>query len=228
MDSNTAYKIVLFAAAKNKQNGYISPEDFNTVLMPVAQRGYLDYLLGEYQKYQIKRPIAVVEFGQNERIRDSISPLIYNTILPISSTTGISALPSDYEYIDAMWGVYGNYNIRFAQQDRLDSYIHSSIDTVASNPVYIIRHEGFQFFPDRPYNENQAKMSYVRTPPAIVWGYSLDSNNRPVYNPALSQQPVWSDTDMIQILVRALALVGVNLQMNVLIGYANEIKANGQ
>lgn len=227
MDANVAFKIILYATAKNKQDGYISPEDFNTVLMPVAQRSYLDYLLGEYQKYQTRRPIAVVEFSQNERIRDSISPLIYNSILPINSTTGLAFQPSDYEYIDAMWGVYGNYNIRFAQQDRLDSYIHSSIDTVATNPVYLIRHEGFQFFPDRPFGENQAKMSYVRTPPAIVWGYVLDSNGIPVYNPATSQHPVWSDTDMMQIIVRALALVGVNLQLNVVIGYANEIKNNG-
>lgn len=228
MDVNVLYKTILFAVAKNKQNGYLSPEDFNTVLMPSAQRGYLDYLLGEYQKYQIRRPIAVVEFGQNERVRESISPLIYNAILPISSTTGISPFPSDYEYGDNVWGVYGNYNIKFIQQDRLDSYIHSDIDPVVTNPVYLIRHEGFQFFPDRPFGENQAKMSYVRTPPAIVWGYDLDSNNRPVYNAAKSQQPVWGDSDIYQIIVRALALVGVNLQIPIVMGYANDIKTNGQ
>ena len=228
MDVNVAYKTVLYACAKNKSQGYVSPEDFNTVLMPLAQNSYLDYLLGEYQKYLPQRPIAVVEFGQNERVRDSISPLIYNTILPINSTTGIASRPSDYEYVDNMWGVYGLYNIRFVQQDRLDSFVHSSIDPVVQNPVYLIRHEGFQFFPERPYGENQAKMSYVRTPPAIVWGYVLDSNNRPVYNPATSQQPIWSDSDMMNVLVRALAIVGVNLNLSVLIGYANEIKQNGQ
>lgn len=228
MDVNVLFKIIRFAVAKNISQGYVSPEDFNTVLMPTAQRNYLDYLLGEYQKYLPQRPIAVVEFGQNERIRDSISSLIYNTILPITPITGISAPPSDYEYVDNMWGVYGNYNIRFVQQDRLSDYIHSSIDPVRENPVYLIRHEGFQFFPDRPYGENQAKMSYVRTPPAIVWGYTLDSNNRPVYNPATSQQPVWSDSDIYQIIVRALLLLGVNLQLGVVMQYANEIKEKGQ
>ena len=227
MDVNEVYRVCLYATAKNKQNGYLSPDDFNLVINQ-GQRMYLDFLLGEYQKYLPQRPIAVVEFGQNERVRDSISPLIYNTILPINSTTGIAPRPSDYEYVDNMWGVYGLYNIRFVQQDRLDSFVHSSIDPVVQNPVYLIRHEGFQFFPERPYGENQAKMSYVRTPPAIVWGYVLDSNNRPVYNPATSQQPIWSDSDMMNVLVRALAIVGVNLNLSVLIGYANEIKQNGQ
>jgi hypothetical protein len=228
LDVNQVYKLVLYCAAKNLSQGYVSPEDFNTVIMPLGQRSYLDYLLGEYQKYQIQRPIAVVEFGQNQRIRDSISPLIYNTILPVNSTTGIASRPSDFEYTDAMWGVYGNYNIRFIQQDRYSAYKYSEIDPVVENPVYLLRHEGFQFFPERPYGENQAAMSYVRTPPSIVWGYDLDSNGIPVYNPSKSQDPVWSDTDMLQIIVRGLQAVGVSLQLGVLIQYSQEIKNGGQ
>lgn len=226
MTVDEIYKIILFACAKNKSQGYISPDDFNNVLMPVAQRSYLDYLLGEYQKYQIRRPISIVEFGQNERVRQSISPLIYGTVLNVYAN-GTVGFPSDYEYIDAMWSVYGSYNVRFIQQDRQDDYLHSEIDPIVTNPVYLINHEGFQFFPDRPYGENQAKMSYVRTPPSIIWGYDYDSNNRPVWNPMKSQEPVWGDTDMMNIIVRALALVGVNLQLNVVIGYSNEIKNGG-
>ncbi len=225
MDANVVYKTVLYAAAKNKQQGYVSPEDFNTVLMPAAQKGYLDYLLGEYQKYQVQRPIAVVEIGMNARIRQSLAPLIYGVILSPNAGTGIAPFPSDYEYPDAMWGVYGYYNIKFIQQDRLDSYLHSSIDPVVQNPVYLIQHEGFHFFPQ---DIGMTRMSYVRTPPSIVWGYTLDSNNRPVYNPLTSQDPVWGDTDMMEIIVRALALVGVNLQVGAVMQYANEVKNGGQ
>lgn len=221
------YVIMQYCVGKNQSQGYLSPEDFFQSVNS-AQQQYLDYLLGEYQKYQIRRPIAVVEFGQNERIRDTISPLIYSAILPISSTTGIASRPSDYEYVDAMWSVYGNYNIKFTQQDRLDDYVHSEIDPVVTNPVYLIQHEGFRFFPDRPYGENQAKMSYVRTPPSIVWGNVPDSNGIPVWNPSTSQNPVWSDTDCFQIIVRALLLVGVNLNYNSVVSYSNDIKQTGQ
>ena len=224
MDVNVCYKIVLYAVAKNLQNGYVSPEDFNTILMPTAQRSYLDYLLGEYQKYQNKRPISAVEIGQNQRITQSLSPLIYGTILTVNSS-GVSAFPSDYEYSNAMWDVYGVYNIRFTHQDRQSAWVHSAIDPVVTNPIYLINHEGFLFFPS---HLGQAKLSYVRTPPSIVWGYVLDSNGIPVYNPATSQNPVWGDTDMMQIIVRALALVGVNLQFNTVLGYASDIKNNGQ
>lgn len=95
MDVNECYRIVLLATAKNKQDGYVSPDDFN-LAMNNGQRMYLDYLLGEYQKYQPQRPIAVVEFGQNERIRESLAPLIYGANLFPNTTTGIAAFPSDY------------------------------------------------------------------------------------------------------------------------------------
>lgn len=228
MTVDQIYRLILYCCAKNRQQGYVSPDDFNQVLMPTAQNSYMDYLLGEYQRYQIQRPIAVVEFGQNERVRQSISPLIYNIVLNINQTTGIAPFPSDHEYNDEMWSLYGLYDIRFIQQDRRNSYVRSVIDPVTENPVYLLRNEGFWFEPVNPYDRDQARLSYVRQPPSIFWGYDLDGNGRPVYNPALSQQPVWGESDLLNIVVRALQLVGVNLQLGVVIQYAQEIKNTGQ
>lgn len=224
MDVNAVYELVLFACAKNSQQGYISPDDFNRTIN-MAQRSYLDYLLGEYQKYQIKRPIAVVEFGQNARIRESLAPLIYSAFLPVNSTTGIASYPSDFEYADAMWGQYGFYNIKFIQQDRLHPYYRSVIDPIATNPVYLIKHEGFQFYPE---NIGTASLSYVRNPPTILWAYTLDGNDIPVYDPVNSINPVWSDSDILAIIVRALSIIGVNLQLGVVLQYSQEIKNGGQ
>ena len=224
MDVNQVYQVVLYAVAKNKQQGNLSPDDFYTVINQ-AQRSYLDYLMGAYQKYQVGRPIAVVEFGQNQRIRQSLAPLIYGAILNVNAVTGIAPFPSDYEYPDAMWGQYGFYKIKFIQQDRQDATIHSAIDPIATNPVYLIQHEGFQFFPE---NIGVANMSYIRTPPSIVWGWTYDSNGRKVYDPTTSQQPIWAETDILQIIVRALTLCGVNLQLPTVIQYSQDIKNGGQ
>lgn len=224
MDVNQVYQVMLYAVAKNKQQGYMSPDDFYTAIN-TAQRSYLDYLLGEYQKYMVQRPIAVVQFGQNQRIRESLAPLIYGVILSPNAGTGIAPFPNDYEYVDAMWGSASYYNIRFIQQDRLASYLNSKIDPIESNPVFLIQHEGFHFFPQ---TIGGARMSYVRTPPSIVWGYVEDGDGIPVYNPSTSQQPIWSEADMLNIIVRALALVGVNLQLGVVMQYSDNIKNGGQ
>lgn len=223
MNVNQLYQIWKYSISKNLQDGYGSPEDFY-ITINQGQRGYLDFLKGEYQKYQAQRPIAVVEFGQNQMIRQSLAPLIYSVLLSPNTATGIAPFPSDFEYTDAMW-TYGYYNIRFIQQDRLRSYYRSKIDPIAQNPVYLIQHEGFHFFPE---TIGSAQMSYIRTPPSIVWGFDYDSNGLPVWNASKSQDPVWAETDCLQILVRALQLVGVNLQFNTVLQYANEIKTQGQ
>lgn len=224
MNADQVYNVCKYIVSKNLQQGYLSPQDFYTCINQ-AQNEYLDYLLGEYQKFQPGRPIPVVSFGQNEKIRTSLAPLIYGTVLAVNSVTGISPFPSDFEQVDAMWTLYGFYNIRFAQQDSLRSFYRSTIDPIQDNPVYLIKHEGFQFYPETVGN---ARLSYVRTPPSIVWAYVEDSNGVPVYDPSNSQAPVWGDVDMMQIIARAMRIVGVSLQAPDVVNYANEIKYNGQ
>ncbi len=216
------FQIWKLCLAKNNQEGYGTSSNFNLSINQ-AQRMYLDYLTGEYQKYQLQRPIAVVQFGQTEKIRQSLAPLIYGAIL--NPTSGIAPFPQDYELTDNMWGLYGYYNIKFIQQDRLESYLHSEIDPIEENPVYLIQHEGFHFFPE---SISDARLSYIRKPPSIVWGYTLNANNREVWNPATSQNPIWGEADAMQVIVRALSIMGVSMQINTVIGYAQAIKDGGQ
>ena len=222
MNVNQVYELMQTIVAKNIQDGYLSPDNFYNYINQ-SQRGYLDYLKGEYQKYQLQRPIAPVSFGQNEMIRQSLAPLIYGRIL--NPTAGIAPFPNDFEYTDAMWGVYGHYNIRFVQQDRLDSYIHSDIDPIEENPVFVLQEEGFHFFPE---DITATRMSYIRTPPSIVWGYVYDSNGIPVWNPATSQDPIWAESDIFQIVSRALAMFGVQVSAPMISQFANDITKGGQ
>lgn len=224
MNVDQVFQIWKGILAKNQQQGYGTRENFYLYINQ-AQRGYLDYLMGQYQEYQIKRPISVVQFNQNLRIRQSVAPLIYGAILNINPGTGIGDFPNDYEFVDNMWGVYGYYNIKFIQQDRLDSYIHSEIDPIQQNPVYLIQHEGFHFFPQ---DIGMSKLSYVRTPPSIVWGYTLDSNGREVYDPSTSQDPIWAETDIMAIIARALEYQGISIQVGAVVQFANEVKMKGQ
>jgi len=169
-----------FIVNKN-QNGYLSPEQFNLTINQ-AQTSFLDYLLGEFQQYQYGRPVARVEFGQNQIVRQRLSPVIYGYNLSIDST-GFTPYPADFQQVDAVWSYYGYNRVRYVQQDYLYSYYNSKIDPIATNPIYLIEDTGFRFYPS---NFGAAKLSYVRTPSQIVWGYILDSNSRPVYNPATS------------------------------------------
>lgn len=217
------YRIVTYAVGKNLQQGYVSPSDFNLVINQ-AQKSYASYLLGNFQQYQPGRPQARVEFGQNSVVRQRLTPIIYGANLTIDST-GFSPYPGDYLQQDAMWSFYGYNRIREVQQQYFYSIYNSVIDPVASWPVYMLEWDGFRFFPN---TLGQAKLSYVRNPPDMIWGYTLNVNGVPVYNPATSTQPVWDDASILEIIVRALRIIGVNLQYNDVNAYANEIKQVGQ
>lgn len=220
---NDVYQICTYAVGKNLQQGYLSPADFNLVINQ-AQKSYVAYLLGEFQQYQPGRPTARVEFGQNTVVRQRLSPIIYQINLAINPT-GFSPYPADYLQADAMWSLYGYQRIREVQQNFLYSTYNSVIDPIANWPIYTIEDAGFRFF---PVTLGSAKLSYVAQPPDMVWGYTLNPNGIPVYSPGTSVQPVWDDATILEIIVRALRLVGVNLQYNDVSAYANQIQVQGQ
>lgn len=222
MDVNEIY--VLMQDVINKsQNGYFPPDQFNNNIN-VAQRSYMSWLLGSLQTYQPGRPISLVELGQNTVVRQRLTPSIYQYNLSVDST-GYSPYPGDYLQADAMWSIYGYQRVRSVEQDRWYSFYNSVIDPVADYPIYMLRDIGFQFAPE---NIGQAKLSYVRNPPDIVWAYDEDPNGLPVYNATNSIQPIWSDLAILEVIVRALAIVGINLQASDVFQYSQLIKSGGQ
>lgn len=222
MTVDEVYQLVAYCVNKY-QGSQPSPEEFNLIINQ-AQLSYAQWLIGEYQSYQTQRPQARVAWGQNQNVRESITPIIYGYILN-PDANGIAPYPGDYQKTDAMTTIYGYNRIRFISQDRLFFAMNDVITPVADNPIYLVKDIGFQFYPT---TIGQARLSYVRNPPSIIWGYTLDSDGLPVYNSATSADPVWNSTDMLDIIERALRLVSVNLQSNVIAQYATEIKQIGQ
>lgn len=222
MTVDAFYQIVNYIINKSQQ-GNLSPANFN-LLANQSQTSYMDYLLGEFQQYQYGRPVARVEFGANQTVRQRLTPFIYGYNLNVD-VSGHAAYPYDFQQVDAMWNIQGNDRVRFVQQDYLYSYLQSKIDPVETNPIYLIEDIGFRFYPT---NFGAAKLSYVKTPKEIKWAYTLDGNGRPVYDAANSIDPVWLDVDMLEIIARLLKMVGVNLQAAQVSQYANQITTNGQ
>lgn len=224
MDVNEVYSLVNFILNKN-QGGNLPPNQFNLIINQ-AQYGYLNYLLGEFQRYQPGRPIATPEFGNSAHVRQRLTPFIQQPeTLSINALTGFTPYPTDYEMWDAMyWGVY-KMPVKFIQQDRLGVHLRSQINPVSRNPVFLSIYTGFTVYPN---NIGTTELSYIRSPAMINWAYTTDIYGRPVWNQAASTNPQWDKIDMLQIIVRCLAMVGVNLQAAVVSQYAEQIKNGGQ
>ena len=222
MTVNDMYEIEQYIVNKN-QNGYLSPDEFNLINRQ-AQYSYLNYLLGQFQQYQAQRPMPRVQYSENQRTRQSLTPLIYGYNLNVD-VNGRSPYPGDYQQTDAMWTLYGLQKIKYVEQNFVSSYFISTINPIATNPIYLIEDGGFKFY---PLTLGNAKLNYVRTPPDIIWGYDLGINGLPIYNPSKSQDPVWYDTDIFEIIVRALKIVSVNLQAAQVSSLAQDIIKGGQ
>jgi len=223
LDINEIYNIVLYSTAKNLSQGYVSPDDFN-LTMNQAQKSYVSYLLGSFQQYTPGRAVARVEFGQNTIVRTRLAPIIYWDTLTVDAF-GFCPYPADYLQVDAMFTEEGYERIRCVQQDSLYSYYKSQIDPIETNPIYILEDTGFHFFPEDIGN---AEISYVGNPTDMEWAYTINGNGIPVYDSGASVDPVWDDASILEIIVRALAIIGVNLQLNVVEQYSMAIKNQGQ
>jgi len=230
MNVNDMYQICQFAINK-AQNGYLTPSEFNLTINQ-AQVSYQDYLLGEFQQYQPGRPQARINYSQNQNIRQRLTPLLATASLAVNAGTGAVAYPADYVQSDSLL-TSTLQRVRYTQQDSLYSYYNSTIDPVATNPIYMITSTGFQFY---PITIGTVTLNYIKEAPSIVWGYTTVSG-RPVYNPSAynpgppasgSQQPVWADVDLLEIIARALKLVGVSLQIGQVEQYANQVTQQGQ
>ena len=231
MNVNDMYRICQFAINK-AQNGYLTPSEFNLIINQ-AQISYQDYLLGEFQQYQYGRPQARINYSQNENIRQRLSPLITESTLAINGTSGEATYPNDYVQADAV-RTSTFARVRYVQQDSLYSYYNSEIDPIATNPIYLLEPTGLQFYPK---TLGTAVLTYVKDAPEIVWAYTTVSG-RPVY--AATQtgagvtpttgtvQPVWDNVDLLEIIARALKLVGVSLQIGQVEQYANQVTQQGQ
>ena len=222
MNVNDMYRICQFAINK-AQNGYLTPSEFNLTINQ-AQVSYQDYLLGEFQQYQPGRPQARINYSQNENIRQRLTPLLATAAVAVNAGTGAVAYPNDYVQADSLL-TSTLQRVRYTQQDSLYSYYNSTIDPIATNPIYMITSTGFQFY---PITIGTVTLSYVKKAPDIVWAYTTVSG-RPVYNPPpASVNPVWADVDLLEIIARALKLIGLNLQDGQLQQYANQVTQQGQ
>lgn len=228
MTADIAYQLVMYIS-NNFQRGNVSPQRFNLIINQ-ASTSFLNYLLGQFQTYNYGKAESRVQFGVNETARQRLAPLINPVSTLTIDNTGLAPYPTGFEQIDAMFTVTMD-RIRFFPQHRLYSYLNDPIDPINSNPGYVLESGGFRFYPNTTYNGTSvgsALISYVQTPAPIVWASTPDAQGRPSYNAAGSTGLPWYAVDCLEVIARALKMVGVNLSANEVGQYGDMIIKQGQ
>jgi hypothetical protein len=227
MDADTPFRIINYVV-NQFQGGNITGQEYMDMINQ-AQRDFLNFLLGQFVSYQYGKPLSRVQFGMNEIVRQRVTPFIAPPSTLTIDVNGVAAYPNGLQQVDAMY-TSAMQRIRYVPQHKLYSYLNSQIDPIATNPIFLIQSTGFQFYPNTTTNGvalGTALISYVDTPPNVVWNSSPDPQGRPQYTPTGSQGPQFYDVDVMELISRSLAMVGINLQAAEVSGYAEKVKREG-
>lgn len=191
-----AYQLTLYRANKAGYLGSISPDNFN-LLFPEAE---IKYYNKEYSLY-----------ASTEKISDTLSKFKSDPLTITIPGTGQYPSPCDLFHVDAILHNFGGNltDITRVEADRLGTNLSSSYDApTAEFPIYTPQKDYIQFY---PVTLGDAVLIYLKKPLTSFWAYTLE-DDRPVYDPDNSVQPLWYDYDISNIVNLLLADLGINFR----------------
>ena len=203
---NQIYQSILFLLRKNQAGGVSSTDLFYS--WNIEQRMYHQDLVGRWQARGAGKSGINTGLIQNETVLTELAPFTKKTTLVIAG--GNSNKPADFIYRLAL-RINGK-KVDFINSDQIASVNDSVIDppSIPNNAYYATEYQGYYTF--LPTSVTLAELDYICDVVDIVWGYTLDGNNRQVYNPATSVQPQWLNNDIITITKRVLTNFGVSFK----------------
>lgn len=192
-----------YSIAAKQLRSFPSPDDWNEYAN-LAQNDLFNFYNDERSKMLLK-----VKAGQTLFMPSTLTNFMqYQS--PFSPASGLFAAPSGYVYDEAMTTSSGVV-VTKTDAERLPSYLNSTFDNpTVTNPIYVeLANNSFQVYPVNGIPT--VKLTYLRYPNTVVWGYTL-VNNRPVYSAANSVDFEWNSTEMLRLTSRILAYLGLSIR----------------
>lgn len=200
----------------NKHNtGYSTPSEIDEAL-DRAQMWYFNRVYGNIEEYQPGRPSPRVAYGMTTAVHDHLAPF-KNIDTSASNSTGLVTLPSDYMHLIHI--SLNDVSVPVLSEDELSYRRQSFIAAPSSNePVAVISGKGkIQLYPKQTYNTLQ--VHYLERPAKPVFGFT-QSGRTITYNSGTSTQMEWNEPALNAIIMRAVQYLGVNLEDQLAVSYA--------
>lgn len=212
--STNLVKTLVYDLAAKQQFAFPSPQDFDNY-GNLSQNDLYNYYNDEREKMLLK-----VKAGQTLFMPSPLTEfMVYQE--SYTSASGFFTAASGYVYDQAL-STLGDVIITKTDSERLPAYLNSTIDLpTVSNPVYVeLANNSFQIYPN---NVNlPVKLTYLRRPRDIHWGYTL-VNNRPVYNPLTTVDFEFPYTELLRLVSRILKYMGISIADDVLAQQAQQM-----
>ena len=217
------YQLCLKLTKKNQAGG-ISSTDF-AFHWNAAQKAYQDDLMGRFQPRAIGKIGMNTGLIENETILTKLTP--FTKLSPaLTVSSGQVIKPADFIYTLA---IRANGEAVFqVNHDEWWSLKDEAIDppSIADGSYYYTEYQNYYLV--APTATPTIDLDYISTPPDVLWAFSLDTNNRQVYNPSGSAQPLWDNNSASEITQRMLKTLGVAFASANFRSFGTEVQKDGE
>lgn len=199
------YSYTKFLTNKNQAGGISSTDLFNA--WNGEQAMLHQDVVGRWQKQSNTKTGIMSGLIEDEVTISMLSPFIV-PVVNIAIAGGLGFKPADYIYGLALR--INKAKVFSVNHDMIASVIDDVIDppSIPDNKYYYT--EYLSYFSFQPPAATAFDLDYVAETTDIVWGFTLDGQGRPVYNPATSVQPKWNKNTTIEITRRTLKSFGLH------------------
>lgn len=219
MTLDKAYDLLNFYVNKY-QGAYFTPAELDLI----TDRAQHTLFNGYYIKY-----------STSQRLDDALTPFKADIQFTNGSTPlGRLKTPPDYLNLLSLYTVVQDVNnitrnrpVQMVTEDELVYRQNSQVVPVtAYDPVALMKGGAptltdsgweIQLYPAQPM---AGILTYLRSPVAPYFSYSVLSGRVIVYDPLLSVQLEWSDKDIVSILLIALNMLGINISEQDILQYS--------
>lgn len=224
MTVDQCYSILRFIVRKN-QLGSLSPSDFQYAFN-TAQRNYYDLLVGRIEQYRYDKPNPRIGLSMTDNVVSRLMPFEISAIGDCS--TGFISKPSDFNKLLAMY-TPNNYRVYRIEENRFAERFQDSIDPInEANAFYVEQLSSWRIYPNNGITIPYVNLKYLKIPVDVIWNYTTDGSGRPVYTATGSQDPLWKNNDIDEIVARAAKIIGVSFKEGALTQFGEQVIAKGE
>jgi hypothetical protein len=217
---------------KKERGVFLAPEEIEDAVNRASMDMFKEKF-GLPEEYQPGRPVPRISYELTQKLTDDMR--VFKKKVSLTPASGVVNLPSDYVHVSKI-----GYQPADATKEEVgfeivdDAQWHSRINrkTAAPSADYPICNIQATQIEIRPTSLNNVKLTYLKMPAKVVWGYTLVSG-RPVYADTggvngNSVDPDWPEITHNDLINRACSYLGLHIIDKDLIQFSEIKKEKGK
>lgn len=225
IDVDVVYQTVKNLLRKNQQ-GYLAPSEYNRYA-GIATLSRFNELYGRTQTIQNGKQLKEA-YAQTQQIDEKLSVYTISSTQAVDPTTGQFPKPDGLLRMNAVRYVFNSGIVKVKrvnqdqEADRVSSVIMPPTDEY---PIYVDYGTYYQAY---PFDLGNVNISYLGVPIPPLWAYTLDDNNRQIYDPDSSVNFQFESAEIGNIISKILVYAGKAVDDNGAVSLAAQLEVVGQ